>query len=366
MRIESLDGLRGLASVAVLFFHTCKMLQLFGPAGLYDLIPGVAAVIVFYAISGVVLALVPLKKLAAHERYDWFSYFPRRVIRLCVPLAVAIALGVLASFVADATGLDPRTDKPIDWQLSLAEVARQIMMQLDVLFNVSDGQYLIDGVRFVRTNSPTWSMSWELWFSLALPLAVYVIWRTKRTWLGLSACACLTLLANATGYFPLRMCVMFVAGTYMAKEVAKLTSTRIPAPALAAALIGCIAIVELNGACMSSGTEPLPLFLLMTLSDAACVGLVALAMAGGFASRFLSTRPVRFLGKLSYSLYLTHVLVVGSVGPLLPRFGVEHPVLIFCIIVVLSFGVAWLFWYAVERPSMLWSRKVGRQIQERP
>lgn len=366
MRIDSLDGLRGLASVAVLFFHTCKMLQLFGPTGLYDLIPGVAAVIVFYAISGVVLALVPLQKLKAQERYDWFSYFPRRVIRLCVPLVAAIALGVLASFVADATGLDPRAEKPIDWQQGLAEVVRQIMMQFDVLFNVTDGQCFIDGTRFVRTNSPTWSMSWELWFSLALPLAVYVIWRTKRTWLGLCACACLVLLANATGYFPLRMCVMFVAGTYMAKDAAALTKARIPAPALAAALIGCVAVIELAGACASSGSWPVPAFLLMTLSDAACVALVALAMTSGFASRFLSTRPVRFLGKLSYSLYLTHVLVVGSVGPLLPRFGVEHPALIAAIIVVLSFSVAWLFWYLVERPSMLWSRKVGKQIQERP
>lgn len=360
-RIESLDGLRGIASVAVLLFHTCKMLQLFGPEGLYEAIPGVAAVIVFFVISGIVLTLAPLKRLSRGEQYNWFGYFPRRVIRLCVPLVAAIALGVLASFVASATGLDPRQDKPIDWSLEFSDIARQVLMQFDVLFNASDGQYLIDGTRFVRANSPTWSMSWELWFSLALPLAVYIVWRTKRPWVGIISCVILAFFSSFTGYFPIRMCIMFIVGAYLAKMLPSLLKRRLHWLLMLVVLVACLSVIEFQGVCASRGTFPIEGSFVQLLSDIGCIGLVALATMHGFVNRFLSSRPMRFLGKLSYSLYLTHVLVVGSIGPILPRVGISHPLAIASLIIVVSFLVAWAFWRIVEKPSMEWSRRVGKE-----
>lgn len=360
-RIDSLDGLRGIASVIVLIYHTCKMLQLFGPEGLYEAIPGVAAVIVFFVISGIVLSLAPLKKLLQGEQYNWFGYFPRRVIRLCVPLVAAIALGVLASFVASATGLDPRQDKPIDWSVGVGDIARQVLMQFDVLFNASDGQYFIDGTRFVRANSPTWSMSWELWFSLALPLAVYVIWRTKRAWIGIAACVVLAFFSSFTDYFPIRMCIMFIVGAYFAKLLPNLMRQHLHWALMLLALVASLAAIELQGFCASRGIFPIEASLVQTLSDIGCMGIVVLAAMTGFVNRFLSSRPMRFLGKLSYSLYLTHVLVVGSIGPILPRVGVSSPVAIAAIIIVISFLIAWAFWRVVEKPSMEWSRKVGKE-----
>lgn len=360
-RIDSLDGLRGIASVIVLLYHTCKMLQLFGPEGLYEAIPGVSAVIVFFVISGVVLTLAPMKKLSEGKQYNWLGYYPRRVIRLCVPLVAAIALGVLASFVATATGLDPRQDKPIDWSIGLAEIARQVLMQFDVLFNATDGQYFIDGTRFVRANSPTWSMSWELWFSLALPLAVYVVWRTKRTWVGIAGCIVLAFLSSFTGYFPIRMCIMFIVGAYLAKVLPVLQKRNLWWGLMLLALVASLAAIEFQGFCASRGIFPIDASLVQTLSDIGCMMIVILAAMSGFVNRFLSSRPMRFLGKLSYSLYLTHVLVVGSIGPILPRVGVSSPVAIAAIIIVISFLVAWAFWRVVEKPSMEWSRKVGKE-----
>ena len=386
LRIDSLDGLRGIAAFAVLVFHACKMLQLFGPDGLYEMVPGVSAVIVFYVISGTVLSLSPLKyvgggegdtgKAVATEKqrtgYDWFGYYPKRVVRLCVPLAVAVALGVMAAFVADAAGLDPRVDKPIDWATGIEDVARQVLMQFDVLFNPTDGQSFTDGNRFVRANSPTWSMSWELWFSLALPFVVFIVSRTRRIRVGVCICILLVLFADLTGYFPLRFCVMFVVGAYIARKASRIVRWRMPVWLLAVLLLLSLGAVELSGYFISGGTVgdgvlssggegQLLAAVSIALGDIACMCLVILVMARGFLNRFLSVRPVRFLGRISYSLYLTHVLVVGSLGPLLPRFGLSHPLAVAIVVILVSLGFAWVFWRFVEKPSIDWARSVGRR-----
>jgi peptidoglycan/LPS O-acetylase OafA/YrhL len=76
-----------------------------------------------------------------------------------------------------------------------------------------------------------------------------------------------------------------------------------------------------------------------------------LFMAAGVAASTFPLRlpqdvpaPLLWLGRVSYSLYLSHAVVLAALGPL----GV-----------VLVLPVAWALWWAVERPSILWSRRVG-------
>jgi peptidoglycan/LPS O-acetylase OafA/YrhL len=73
-------------------------------------------------------------------------------------------------------------------------------------------------------------------------------------------------------------------------------------------------------------------------------------LAGVAAARFAIPWPDRppaplllWLGKISFSLYLTHWIVLAALG----RWGV-----------LLVLPVAWLTWWAVERPSIRWSRRV--------
>lgn len=39
-------------------------------------------------------------------------------------------------------------------------------------FNILDGGYTLYAAELIRADSPVWSMGWELWFSLTLPLAL--------------------------------------------------------------------------------------------------------------------------------------------------------------------------------------------------
>ena len=57
--------------------------------------------------------------------------------------------------------------------------------------------------------------------------------------------------------------------------------------------------------------------------------------------RLLLDPMVQFIGRISFSLYMTHYLVLEMCGP----FGLT-----------LVFPAAWLTWYLVEQPSLRWSR----------
>ncbi len=171
-RIHALDGLRGVACVAVLLLHVATMLELWGEGGPYPLIPGTPAVVVFFVLSGVVLSIAPLARLREGRSYDWLGYYPRRVVRLGLPLAAAVALGVVAGLVSWTLGSTGRSATAIDFGGTAPQVVHDVLMQFDVLFFVSDDTATLFGDPLVRVNSPVWSMSWELWFSLTLPLAV--------------------------------------------------------------------------------------------------------------------------------------------------------------------------------------------------
>ena len=165
-RIHALDGLRGVACVAVLLLHVATMLELWGEGGPYPIIPGTPAVVVFFVLSGVVLSIAPLARLREGRPYDWLGYYPRRVVRLGLAArAAAVALGV----VARPRLLDPGIDGALrDPQLTSTapqpQVVHDVLMQFDVLFFVSDDTVTLFGDPLVRVNSPVWSMGWELWF----------------------------------------------------------------------------------------------------------------------------------------------------------------------------------------------------------
>jgi peptidoglycan/LPS O-acetylase OafA/YrhL len=85
----------------------------------------------------------------------------------------------------------------------------------------------------------------------------------------------------------------------------------------------------------------------------------ALFVAGAFLARsrfrcrLVETAVPQWLGRISYSLYLTHWLVLeAAIGSLGPWGGVAA--------IPAAFLVAWLVWLAVERPSIRAARRIGR------
>ena len=366
-RIHSLDGLRGVACLAVLLLHVAMMLELWGPDGAYPLIPGTPAVVIFFVLSGVVLSIMPLARLRARGTYDWLGYYPRRVVRLGVPLVAAVALGIAAGYVAWRMGSTGRSATAVEFAGTPQQVVHDALMQFDVLFFVADDTQNLFGDPLVRVNSPVWSMGWELWFSLTLPLAVACLARIRRD--GIAAVGILAgiFVSHWCGYFPLRLCLTFWLGVLLAKHLSELSAQR---PSVfreivaLAALLGAVELAQAAQAGLFGPLDALALAALQTLMNAACAGLVALAMTDGIVRRALSTRPARFLGTVSFSLYLTHALVIGGLEAALPAIGVTDGWMQAGVAVLACLACAAAFWRHVERPAIELSRRVGNALGE--
>ncbi len=68
--------------------------------------------------------------------------------------------------------------------------------------------------------------------------------------------------------------------------------------------------------------------------------------------------PLTFLGTVSYSLYLLHIPIGGALIHFASQreAAPSHRYLIVTAAITASVGAAWIFWYAVERPSQAWAK----------
>ncbi|MEM7566701.1 MAG: acyltransferase family protein, partial [Pseudomonadota bacterium] len=71
--------------------------------------------------------------------------------------------------------------------------------------------------------------------------------------------------------------------------------------------------------------------------------------------RVLSAAPLRWLGAISYSLYLTHMLVLMNLALLLDP--AAAPLVFYALALALSLGLAALSTVALERPVQTWLRE---------
>ena len=75
-----------------------------------------------------------------------------------------------------------------------------------------------------------------------------------------------------------------------------------------------------------------------------------------FYYRVLTSPPCLFLGKISYGLYVTHILVFsvlgGYVDKPLNRFGIPGSLAIVAVRLAASIGIATLIWYRFEKPIL--------------
>ena len=82
------------------------------------------------------------------------------------------------------------------------------------------------------------------------------------------------------------------------------------------------------------------------------VGATAAADSRGRSGSFLSSRPVVWLGTVSFAFYLVHQPVIGVVGRVVGE-GARTPVAVAAMAVALasSVAVAWVLHSAVELPA---------------
>lgn len=374
-RIASLDGLRGVAALVVVVYHVFLTQPALAepyrdPAADVDAATwwatftplhlgwaGPEAVFVFFVLSGLVLAL----PVADSGRINPFDYYPRRLVRLYLPVWAAVGLTV-----AWAAGF-PRVwpDGTSWWIVGNATQPTVDKVLADLLLVWSPGQ----------ANHVLWSLQWEVVYCLVLPLVLLVLRWSSPLWaftLGLVTAA--LVLGATIGNLALSSLPLFVLGTLMAVEHRRMSAW---AGALdrsrlaglwwgAAAVLSVVLLLSywLLHALPVPATAVGPAEHVARALQGLGAGLiVAVVWLCPWAQRPMTRPWVQWLGSRSFSLYLVHLPVVATVTLLFD--GRPHLLVALAGSLLVALPLAEVFYRLAERPSHRVARRVGRAMAAR-
>lgn len=298
--IRSLTGLRGISAVLVMFYHYNAFRLLEGPARTF-VAHGYLMVDVFFILSGFVMALVygPLFS----ERFTWanfYTFLSRRVARIYV----LYALMTLPAGLLIAHGwMDHWPGPPVT---------------VSALVNLTMFQSLV-GVPTL--NTPGWSISAEWTVYLLFPVLAALCLhgpRWRAALVGIAMLIALPLLTTVpalidepkragildiwhygTPYPVVRALIGFTMGI-VAYRVSR-------APSIATRLgsdwcMGVIACALLVSMCV----KPADLVFAFLLPPF----IIGIAQQTSIVARGLSSRPIHWLGELSFAIYMIHDVMI--------------------------------------------------------
>ncbi len=320
-RFQALDAWRGICAILVVLFHFCFLFQ---TPFMDDRLIANAYLFVdfFFVLSGFVVAHAYGPRLVSGAA--WAAFVVRRFGRLW-PLHAAM-LGAFIVFI----GLINLVPHPQRFDLSGIPGEFSLMAIPIHLF-------LLNAVNLhgMAWNAPSWSIGAEFYTYLLfgavcvltarrLPLAALAL-----ALVGISVLAAVSpTYMNSTADFGLFRCV---AGFFLGVAAHDLHSRMgdISLPAATLWEIGAVALVVAFVTHAGSGPDNVAvLSLAAPLVFAAAV--LVFAREQGTVSRLLRARPLAALGKWSYSIYMTHQLVlvatiiaVWSMGAVEKRLSVE-------------------------------------------
>ncbi|MFC5501752.1 acyltransferase family protein [Lysinimonas soli] len=356
-RLTSLDGLRGVAALAVVLHHlyliaTPVLIQQDGSGiGSPDwwlsdtplklATAGAEAVLVFFVLSGLVVALPAIQQ----KGFSWAGFLGGRMIRLYLPVWASLALGTALLWLVPR---DPSTVTDGSW-LADSNARSTTVGSLLHQAGLTQASY--------EVNNVLWSLRWELAFSVLLPLFVAIAVLVRRLWwLAAAVAVVLGAVGTQTDTPALQYLPVFFLGTLLAvrlEVIREWTRRRMRRPR---ARLWSVGIVAGSLLMLVSGWLIRPLLPSGTLGNdlvtdgevIGALGLVVAAIGAPFLRRRLESRGCQWLGRISFSLYLVHVPILATLAFAL---GDRRWWLIAVIGIPLSLLGGWLFHRAIERPS---------------
>jgi peptidoglycan/LPS O-acetylase OafA/YrhL len=353
--IRHLDMLRGCAAILVLATHLRAYLFVdFGTLAAPGILArcfyaitglGSEAVIVFFALSGYLVGGQALNQMLV-KRWGWRRYLLRRFTRLWVvvlpALALTFGLDYLGQFLNGGAGYDGSYRDL--YQSSSYFVSRPDHSIATLLGNILFLQKIL--VPVYGSNGPMWSLSFEFWYYIAVPLAASLVLVPARA-LNRVGNALLLLLIIILLPRPIIVLASVWAAGAAARWFAENPNLEpvFRQKILSAAILAVSGLVFVYGKIHGgeSGT------LVLGFAVATALPFVAhLPNAGKTYNRLGES-----LAKISYSLYLVHfpfisLVVLVWIAPYRRNFGFVG-LAMFVLIFVAAVCWSTLIWWCFER-----------------
>jgi len=283
-------------------------------------------VFLFFVLSGFLIARMWLPReaaAAAHPAMSYRRFAWRRTLRIYPAFLITFA----ASLVFAATS---GTWAAPDWPRVLGNL---------LFLNGAPGSHV------AAFNIVTWSLFYEMTFYLAFPLVVMTV--RNRAAVAIAGFAA-PVVAVLLGADALVLCwSLLFAGVAVAHA-----GDGWPRVPVAVAVIAYLAITTL------AAFDVLPPTIAIVAFAAAAATVLSLCVRGSNAvARIFETTPLRALGRISYSFYLVHWMIVVLVAR-----AVEHASAVIATTTIflggfaLSAIAAAVLWWVAERPYFVYAR----------
>jgi peptidoglycan/LPS O-acetylase OafA/YrhL len=345
-----LDGLRGIAVTLVILMHTRVL-----PGGFIG-------VDLFFALSGFLITTLLYEEWERSGTISFRRFYERRTRRLLPALVIVVLLAVLTDALAYRLTGWPLPDK-----------------SLTTFLFVNNWVAALGHSKALGGLNPTWSLAQEEQFYLMWPLLLAFMLRRRLGPRAVAAILGVTILA-----------LVYVSADVTSQATASAVYYS-PADRAAELLIGCLAAVvwryrlvpspvalmgglsDLAGHVASRLARPARLLLCLVLiylfyrvvahvtpntrrlqtrtdyMDACMIGVLLivnlLSLPSSLLARIIGCRPLRYLGRISYGLYLLHLPIYNLLRHWYPAASTDQ-------IAVATFGcavlAATLSWRLVE------------------
>jgi peptidoglycan/LPS O-acetylase OafA/YrhL len=329
---SDIDGLRAVAVLSVLFFHS----------GVSIFSGGYVGVDVFFVISGYLITTIIVREIANND-FSIAKFYERRFRRILPALTVVITVSLIVGFLL----LKP--DAVIDLGQSAIATA---LFSSNMLFYFESGYF--GGAAEMKPLLHTWSLAVEEQYYIFFPLLLiliakkdtkhYLRWLIILGSLSFIAGVILTSIDSSAAFYwiPTRAWELFI-GSILALHVIPSPSKRFIREVNTILGIAMIAF----GVFLYTPETSFPGFaaLLPTIGTA----LIIHSGSGGssFIYKALSLRPIVFVGLISYSLYLWHWPVIVYTNILTIK---EPSMSVMILMLALIFILSILSWKYIESP----------------
>lgn len=347
-RYESLDGLRGILALGVFFHHAVVTRAAYitgswsSPGGFYEIL-GPDCVSFFFIITGF---LFWSKAIHNGAKVDAIKLWKNRLLRIA-PMYLFSVL-IMLGMAADAS------------RYRLRESPGELVMHVLGCCSLGVGLPDVNGVNLGRFHAfVSWTLKYEWLFYIGLPLLAWFATPKRLLWLCAMSVPLGLMIAPYFSVYDPEKFVFFLLGMVAAQLVAANLLGRycrsIFWPLVAIALL--TAVTAIYGARWNKFALMFVIFMPIAYDS----GLFAL----------LRWRATKFLGTISYSVYLLHGIVIylvfKAVNDVVPLETIK-PLAFWCIacccglvtIVVSAITYRW-----VEHPFLSAGGSVGAAVAER-